>query len=208
MKQLLSILSFVLFLCIATSANATTIGFESGEPAFFSYSGVVTGPGSSNPNSGYRSVLGFTGSSSLAFNPNEASPSSFISIGSKFDLNSFIVAGAWGNQDLLIKGYVDGVEAYSTTLGVTPQASRVTLNWVGLDSFELTVDSSGYEDTVEGGGGQHWAMDDVVVNEPVPVSDDAVPAPKDAVPVPEPGSMLMMGMGVFGLLMVRRRSTT
>lgn len=162
---------------------------------FFTYNQVVAGSPNA-PGSGYNSVLAFTGSSKLVYNPYAHSPSTFdLSGPGTFDLNSFVIAGAWDNQTLTIEGLLSSTAIFSSALPVTSTAQLVTLNWSGIDALRITIDSSGYTDTVSGGSGQHWALDNIVVNQPI------------AQPVPEPAAMALFGIGLVGLGFGRRRKT-
>ena len=53
--------------------------------------------------------------------------------------------------------------------------------------------SYGGIDVVEGGGGVHFAMDDFTYN---------------STSVPEPSTLLLVGSGLFGLAIFRKRSRT
>ena len=168
------ILVFVLM--FAGAANATVVDFESGLDPLFTYSSdVMTGP-TNLAGTGYHTLRAFTGSSNVAFNGSAASPSTFTwaGVGSTFDLNSFVIAGAWGSQTLTIEGLLNGASIFSSSLAVTTDAVSVfSPSWSGIDAFRIAIGTDYIADPnlIGSGGGQHWALDNITVSAvPVPAA--------------------------------------
>jgi hypothetical protein len=186
-----------LIACIAIfsfNASAALIDFESGLDPLFNYTGVMTGASVVAPNSGYDEVGAFTGSASLAFNPNAVSPSTFswASAGT-FDLTSFVIAGAWGSQTLTIEGLFNNNVVNSALFAVdNTQASVFSANWSGLDAFRITTGTDFIQNDTLNGSGQHWALDNVLINE-------------NNVAVSTSGSAMLFALGLAGLLVSRRK---
>lgn len=185
-------------LAMSGVAQATVYSFEGGADPAFTYSGVdfLNGGSYTPAASGYHQVSLFTASDWVAFNPYEASPASFMLAGAPtatFTLNSFVIAGAWGSQTLTVEGYNDGVLVHSSALGVTPAAATFSPGWTGIDELRITTGSD-FANSVIGGDGKHWALDNLTINE-------------SAAPIPEPETYAMMlaGLGLLGVVARRRR---
>ena len=194
-KDLVIASAFVL--TMPSLAQATVISFENGADPTFTYSGVDFLDGTTLPvNSGYFNVAQATGTNMVAFNPNEASPSSFLLAGaptSTFTLNSFVIAGAWGSQTLSVQGFNDGGLLYSSAVSVTNLAQTFSPGWAGIDELRISVGPS-YVNFGLGGSGQHWALDNLTIDQ-------------SAAPVPEPETYAMMlaGLGLLGAAARRRK---
>lgn len=189
-------------LAMSGAAQATNISFEGGADPLFSTIGVsyLNGATYYDPTSGYTAVALATGTQWVAFNPFEASPSSFLITGAPtatFTLNSFVIAGAWGSQTLSIEGYNDGVQLHSSSLAVSG-ASPITFSpgWAGIDELRISTGND-FVSAGLGGSGQHWALDSLTINE-------AVAAP---VPEPETYAMMLAGLGMLGFMARRRKLT-
>ena len=177
------------------AATAAVLDFESGLDPAFTYSGVSTLTVPESPGSGYDNVAAFSGSSGVAFNPFAVSPSSFMIAGgptTTFTLNSFVIAGAWGTQTLLIEGLNDGSVLDTSSLGVSPAAQTFNAGWSGIDELRITIGSDFVQNGDLGGTGQHWALDNLTYN---------------AAPIPEPETyaMLLAGLGLLGFVARRRK---
>jgi hypothetical protein len=154
------------------SAKATVIDFESGLDPVFHYTGASALTSSLSINSGYDAVTTFTGSSGLAFNPNETSPTTFswADSGSTFDLDSFVIAGAWGRQTLTIEGILNNTVVHSARLAVDNVLVDVfSAHWFGIDAFKITTGNDFALCNNVSGIGQQWALDNLIINEPSPV---------------------------------------
>lgn len=185
MKARALLLSSVLMVTVSPAAQAAVITFEAGLDAAFSYAGVdpySAGCGACFAGTGYQSVLDATASNGAVYNPFATSPSDFLWNGAgTFDLTSFVIAGAWGNQNLTVEGWNNGVLVQSAVVAITPTAAVFSPNWSGLDQLRILIDAAGYTDTVAGGDGQHWALDNLTIN---------------ANRVPEPATLLLLGGGL------------
>jgi hypothetical protein len=188
-KILLSVLLIASF-----SANAAVVSFASNGSSDFSTSGVNFVDGSAQVSqSGYSNVALATSSDYVAFNPYEVSPSTFTwNNPGTFDLTSFVIAGAWGSQTLNIAGYNGNSLVGSSDLFVTNAASVFTANWSALTHFIITTGTDFVSFNL-GGSGQHWALNDITVNENL-----------NAVPVP--AALFMFAPALLGFMGFRRRA--
>jgi hypothetical protein len=108
-------------------------------------------------------------------------------------LNSFVIAGAWGNQTLTIEGWNDGALLFSNLLPVTTTAFTATFDWLDIDLLRIIIGTD-FVETVEPGIGidrREWTLDNIVINE--------------ALSAPEPGSIALLGVALAGLVCSRRR---
>ncbi|MFK5913011.1 MAG: hypothetical protein QM484_01445 [Woeseiaceae bacterium] len=188
----------VFALMFVGTANATVVDFESGFDPIFNYSVVsVLAPTAPHALSGYQTVADYTNSTQVAYNGSAQSPSTFswASAGT-FDLNSFVIAGAWGSQTLTIEGLLNGVSIFDSLLAVTNDAVSVfSANWSGIDAFRITIGTDFVQTANLGGSGQHWAIDDIAVNETV-----------SAVPVP--AAAWLFGSALLGFFGFSRKKAT
>jgi hypothetical protein len=96
-----------------------------------------------------------------------------------FDLNSFIIAGVYGSQTVMLQGFNNGQALYSSSLGIdlTPQLFQA--NWAGIDQLRILNGDDFVVDPqhVSAGAFHNWAIDNVIYNEsvtPVPLSDSSL----------------------------------
>jgi hypothetical protein len=200
----------------ASRVSASVIDFEDGTLGPFASGhgvGVLQTPiGDSSEPNGYNQVGLYTNSDHVAFNPFAASPADFIRTdAADFDLNSFVIAGAWGSQTLTLQGYNNGSLIHSQTLVVGFDSNSnqipqlVTLNWAGIDDFRILTGSDFVRNNTLGSDTssdiRHWALDNLTINEPI--NGGGGGGNND---VPEPGTVAMfVGMGVTSLVALRRR---
>lgn len=108
-----------------------------------------------------------------------------------FDFESVYLTGAWNDLlNVTVRGLLNTTELYSQTVVVdTTGPTLFTFNFLGVNQVEFT--SSGGVNAGVGGSGPQFAMDDFTF-----------------VLVPEPGSLLLLGLGLVGLAVARRRAPT
>jgi hypothetical protein len=179
---------------LVTPVHADVVDFEAGFSPLFTYTGVSILDGSVQvAGSGYQKMAAITPGTQVSFDPFAVSPSTFTWANplTTFNLDSMLLAGAWGSQTLTLKGYKDGIELFSEGVFVTPDPTVFSPSWQDLDEFRIYTGGD-HIDTVDGGAGLHWVMDNLVVE------TCEVPAA-----TPEPGSMALLGAGALGL--IRRR---
>ena len=182
MKNVLALI-VILF---SPSVYSHVIDFEAGLDPLFTYTDVDHGTGDFYPLSGYDNMVDFTGSNGYAFNPFAGSPSTFTwAGGGTFSLDSFVIAGAWGTQTLLIEGLFNNAVVNSVSYGVGRTPSIFTANWTGLDAFRITTGNDFVNEIPEFAqdGDLHWVMDNLTIN---------------SVPVPAPLALLGLGLAVMG----------
>lgn len=140
-------------------------------------------------NSGY--VRGTVSGDYVAFNA-FANPGDVLAIssGDTFDFNSTYLTAAW-NHDLNInvQGYLNGSLVYNQTVVVSDDASTLfNFNYLGIDQLKFV--SFGGTDAGTPGGGEHFVMDNFTYN---------------AQAVPEPATIGLMGLGLLGFVLTRRK---
>jgi len=192
MKKLLYAFNIIL-ICFCSKTYASVVDFESGLDSVFTYVGVNTRSGNAGTNTGYNSVVALTGSQSHAFNSGGQSPTSYSwnGPGNTFDLTSFVFAGAWGSQTFTFQGFLNGVLTETLSFAATTTASIVNLSWSGIDQLTILTGTD-FIQTASGGGGLHYAIDNITYNENV-----------SAVPIP--AAIWLMGSGLLGLLRFSRK---
>jgi hypothetical protein len=143
--------------------------------------------GSGAPGSGYNT--GRVSSPNVAFNLN-ANPAELSSL-NPFMLNSGYFTAAWNNGlTLNVYGYLDGSQSFFESFILnTTGPSLLTFNWE-VDRVRFV--SSGGVNQGLGGAGAHFAMDNLTINAAQSV-------------VPEPMSMVLLGTGLAGVAVIRRR---
>lgn len=196
MKKLL--LATLLF-CVSSLTQAATINFTAtGTPTFnLSHNYFMDRNAASSGiylNSGYYSVIDATNGDYVAYNGHATPLVSFdYTDAGTFDLNSFVIAGAWGSQTLTIRGYTDAVLTYTAELFVDTAARVFQADWLGLTSFSIATGNDYVNDPNVGGGGQHWAINAIRINEALSE-------------VPLPAAAWMFLAGIAGALGLRRKA--
>jgi len=177
-------------------AQASVITFEGGLDPTFTYSGVDVATVPVATTSGYNNVAAATASTHVAFDPNAISPSDFFIAGpaaTTFTLNSFVIGGAWGSQTLTIQGFNNGAMLFSSALAVSLTPVVFAPGWAGIDQLRIITGTDFVlSPLVVGlGNGQHWALDNLTINEAV-------------VRVPEPATLALLALGLLGFALRTR----
>lgn len=112
-----------------------------------------------------------------------------LSSASAFDFNSASFAAVWRDGlQITATGYRSGSQLYQQQFEVNTDAAQlVAFNFLGIDALEF-VSTGGIENF---GAGQHFAMDDVTINAPVPV----------------PAAIWLFGSALLGFAGVARRKS-
>jgi hypothetical protein len=193
MKKILLVVS--LLLCSAVAGNATVLTFEDrpGDtvtPVQDGYGGfnwdtaatIYSIQKTSSPGSGYG--IGTIGNVSV-FNGYGVSPTDITLAGpGTFTFNGAQFTSAWFDQTLTFSGY-NGATLVDTSSAInisTTSPTWVELDWSGIDRLEITSTD------------RHWDMDNFTFN--------------GAAPIPEPSTIFLLGAGLAGLGLVRRRAIT
>lgn len=215
MRKIVFLCFMGLFLLSAASAWATPITYDLvyGNPAISGYTGPY-GTVDVDLASGTTAAITFTG--------NYADPYYYLfggqgAVGLNVNATSFSVASITGQQ---LSGFTDGAGPYTVTSG----------NEDGFGSFNLSIDSfdglqhsadmitfelinksgstwAGAADVLAGNSNGYLAAAHIFVSDGN-VNDGAYTtgfAANGATPVPEPGSMLLLGAGLLGLVGVSRK---
>jgi hypothetical protein len=194
-KMILITTALLALSSVASNLSAATINFSAQGSSEFATDGVKFLKASrlkSYKGNGYSSVADSTNSKYVAYNPGAAPKSTFkwTSKGT-FDLNSLVIAGAWGTQTLTLSGFNGKSLVGSTEFFATNIASTLTANWLALTHFVIETGNN-YSSLRLGGNGQHWALNSIKVNE------------LKAVPIP--AAALLFGPVMLGFLTLRRRA--
>lgn len=189
---------------ISSLANATIIDFDSitnsstyqiGNNTYdgltFSSSWYILNSSSTSlQNSGYHN--GTVSPSYVAYNGygNDVS----ITSATPFNFNGAYLTAAWNTGlNIKISGLLNGILAYSQTISVNPSSpTYFDLNFNNIDM--LSFSSFGGTNAGLGGVGNHFAIDNFTFNETLQPS-----------PTPEPATMLLMGIGIAGGALMRKR---
>ncbi|WP_417586112.1 VPLPA-CTERM sorting domain-containing protein [Nitrincola sp.] len=192
-----TLLLAALLLCVSPLTQAATIHFNASGSSLFTLNPsyyMDNNRANSLTNSGYDSVATTTGGPYIAYNGNEAPLVTFDwNDTGTFDLNSFVIASAWGSQTLTINGYTDAVLTYTAQLFVDTAARVFQADWFGLTSFSIATGTDFEQYSNVGGSGQHWAMNALTFNENLSET-------------PLPAAAWMFLAGIAGVLSIRRKA--
>lgn len=110
--------------------------------------------------------------------------------GAPFDFDSAYLTGVWNNGlNIDVRGYLADTLRYDQTVVVnTTGPTLFTFDYFDIDT--LTFDSFGGINADLGGSGTQFTMDNMTI---------------DPTPVPEPASMALLGAGLVGMIVRRRR---
>ncbi len=190
------ILKFAAACVLSTGlASATVITFDgvagitSGYGGIATWSNLIQLNGDTYGLSGYQN--GVVSHPDVAFNGGGSD--AYIANPTAFDLNSGYFTAAWNNGlQLQIEGYQGATLVYNNTYTLnTTGPSFLDLQY--LDVTKVTFHSFGGTSAGLGGGGEHFNMDNLTVN--------------DNSSVPDSGStLLLLGAGLTGLVAWRRKS--
>lgn len=195
---LTTLLGGVALMGASTAARAATLTFDdlSGQGQLGSYGGLnwtnMWHLDSSQPvyaGSGYRN--GTVSGNQVVYNAwaNAAS----VSQGT-FTFNSTYLTAAWtDNLSIRVQGFLGAATLYDQTVVVNHTGPTLfTFNFVGIDNLRFDSFGGAHVPGLNGAG-NHFAMDNFTFNEAV------------AAPVPEPATMVLLGSGLAGLILRRRR---
>jgi len=195
MKKLAAVIGLLVLLsAFVVPAGATLITFDDLTGVPLNYSGFTWYNfgyyyGAAAPTgSGYYN--GMVSSPIVVYNGNGYD--AYISDDTTFTFNSAYFSAAWNTGlNIDIAGLLNDELVYFQTIVVNPTgATLFTFNWTGID--ELYFQSYGGTDTVEGGFGTHFVMDNLTVNESTST-------------VPLPGAVWLLGSGLLGLAGFRKK---
>jgi hypothetical protein len=186
----LPVLAFA-FTSVAQANTPIVVEFEPGSDFFATSPWEMYRVDSTSPrfaNSGFTSL----GSQWVATNYREHPLVTFsASSGTPFDLNSLLLAGAWGSQTLTIVGYTNGVATYTTTVEISTTAKQFDFTgFMGIDKFTVATGNDFVRDPSASRNGLNWAMGSVNVT---------------VVPEPQTYAMLLAGLGIVGAIARRRQ---
>lgn len=192
---------------ISAGANAGLLTFDtlSGDApgvAFSDYGGLLwsnfyaLNPGSSSLYDGSGYSTGRVSTPNVAFNGNGEPATVKTSDGSNFLFNGGYFSGAWRNGlEVTLEGLIDGIVSRTTKIVVgiptAGGASRFDFDWT-IDELRISS-SGGLKPTTDlGGDGTQFVLDNFTFNE-------------QRTSVPEPGALALLGIGLAGLGLTRRR---
>lgn len=199
------IFAFVALMFTAVNANAVVLDFDDINVGVEAYLNTAAGPNygglswsntwgvlnttsAAYSNSGYAN--GVTSGTNVAFNAFYQN----VSIDSgTMDWNGAYFAGAW-NDGLTINfiGSQAGVELYNETITVDTSGSIwFDANFIGIDNLVISSSGGTANATLSAyGSGQHFSMDDFTFN----------------ANVPETSSLILLGLGLIGFGVARRKA--
>ena len=124
----------------------------------------------------------------VIFNASGAEAS--FSSATAFTFNSVYATAAWNDgQSLDVTGWYQGVQIYSKSLLLnTTTTLLATFDWAGIDTVRFLAhggNNAGFD-----GSGDHISLDNLTVSAAV---------------VAEPASVALLGLGMLGLAVARRR---
>ena len=196
-------------IAVSSGANATVLNFDTLTSdvinPFSSYGGMLwsnffaLNPDSSTTYSGSGYSTGRVSTPNVAFNGDGNSASVRKSDGSNFLFNGGYFSAAWrSGLEVTLEGLVNNVVTNSTkiTVGVPTAAAGPTLFDFDWNIDELRITSTGGQKASSdlAGDGTQFVLDNFAFDEPANGNN-----------VPEPGALALLGIGLAGLGLTRRR---